>query len=105
MIAFQLINSFGEYSAAFLMRPVGATLFGEIGHRMLGRKNELFASIMLIMLPSVAMGLLTSREQLGALSPVLVVILRMIRVWSLPLIVLFNKCMFLMHRFVIFIRD
>ena len=60
------------------MRPVGAALFGEISHRMLGRKNELFASIMLIMLPSVAMGLLTSREQLGALSPVLVVILRMI---------------------------
>jgi len=75
----QLINSFGVYLAAFLMRPIGAILFGEIGDRTLGRKNALVISIVLITLPSVAMGLLPTYEQLGALSPVLLVILRMMQ--------------------------
>ena len=33
----QLINSFGVYLAAFLMRPLGAVLFGEMGDRIVGR--------------------------------------------------------------------
>ena len=76
----QLINSFGVYLAAFLMRPLGAILFGEIGDRTLGRKNALVISIVLITLPSVAMGLLPTYEQLGPVSPILLVILRMMQV-------------------------
>jgi len=54
----QLMNSFGVYLAAFLMRPIGAILFGEIGDRVVGRKHALAFSIVLITVPSVAMGLL-----------------------------------------------
>jgi len=75
----QLINSFGVYLAAFLMRPIGAVLFGELGDRLVGRKNALVFSIVLITVPSVLMGLLPSYEQWGVVAPILLVLLRMIQ--------------------------
>lgn len=73
----QLINSFGVYLAAFLMRPIGAILFGEIGDRMVGRKNALVFSILLITVPSVLMGVLPGYGSWGVLSPIILVVLRM----------------------------
>ena len=73
----QLINSFGVYLAAFIMRPVGAILFGELGDRLVGRKNALVFSIALITVPSVLMGVLPSYERWGMTSPILLVLLRM----------------------------
>eukprot|EP00566_Odontella_aurita_P014238 CAMPEP_0113527586 /NCGR_PEP_ID=MMETSP0015_2-20120614/1375_1 /TAXON_ID=2838 /ORGANISM="Odontella" /LENGTH=536 /DNA_ID=CAMNT_0000426031 /DNA_START=416 /DNA_END=2026 /DNA_ORIENTATION=+ /assembly_acc=CAM_ASM_000160 len=73
----QLINSFGVYLAAYLMRPLGAVLFGEIGDRIAGRKNALVFSIVLITVPSVIMGLLPTYEMWGITAPILLVILRM----------------------------
>lgn len=73
----QLINSFGVYFGAFLMRPLGAILFGEIGDRLVGRKHALVFSIWLITIPSILMGLLPTYETWGWVSPVLLVLLRM----------------------------
>jgi MFS family permease len=73
----QLINSFGVYLAAFLMRPLGAVLFGEIGDRMVGRKNALVFSIILITIPSILMGCLPTYYDWGWIAPVLLVILRL----------------------------
>jgi MHS family proline/betaine transporter-like MFS transporter len=75
----QLINSFGVYLAAFLMRPLGAILFGEMGDRMMGRRNALVFSIVLITVPSVAMGLLPTYDMWGTAAPILLVILRMMQ--------------------------
>jgi MHS family proline/betaine transporter-like MFS transporter len=75
----QLINSFGVYLAAFLMRPLGAILFGEIGDRMVGRKNALMFSILLITVPSILMGLLPKYETWGVCAPIILVILRMMQ--------------------------
>jgi MHS family proline/betaine transporter-like MFS transporter len=75
----QLINSFGVSLAAFLMRPLGAVVFGEIGDRILGRKNALVYSILLIAIPSILMGLLPTYETWGSLAPVLLVLLRMLQ--------------------------
>eukprot|EP00549_Striatella_unipunctata_P022342 CAMPEP_0118686820 /NCGR_PEP_ID=MMETSP0800-20121206/8030_1 /TAXON_ID=210618 ORGANISM="Striatella unipunctata, Strain CCMP2910" /NCGR_SAMPLE_ID=MMETSP0800 /ASSEMBLY_ACC=CAM_ASM_000638 /LENGTH=582 /DNA_ID=CAMNT_0006583917 /DNA_START=91 /DNA_END=1839 /DNA_ORIENTATION=- len=75
----QLINSFGVYLAAFLMRPLGAILFGEIGDRMMGRRNALVMSILLITIPSVLMGMLPTYEQWGPIAPILLVVLRMLQ--------------------------
>lgn len=75
----QLINSFGVYLAAFLMRPLGAVLFGEMGDRLVGRKNALVFSIVLITVPSILMGCLPTYNTWGWVSPVLLVILRMIQ--------------------------
>ena len=75
----QLINSFGVYLAAFLMRPLGAILFGEIGDRIFGRKHALVFSIILITVPSILMGLLPTYHTLGFIAPILLVILRMLQ--------------------------
>jgi len=75
----QLINSFGVYLAAFIMRPIGAILFGEIGDRVVGRKHALVFSILLITIPSVLMGILPGFETLGWTSPILLVLLRMMQ--------------------------
>ena len=75
----QLINSFGVYLAAFLMRPLGAIVFGEIGDRLVGRKYALVFSILLITIPSVLMGVLPGYKTWGWISPVLLVLLRMMQ--------------------------
>ncbi|CAB9505830.1 Putative proline/betaine transporter [Seminavis robusta] len=75
----QLINSFGVYLAAFIMRPLGAILFGEMGDRMVGRKDALAFSIILITVPSVLLGLLPTYETWGPVAPVCLVILRMMQ--------------------------
>jgi len=75
----QLINSFGVYLAAFLMRPAGAILFGEMGDRLVGRKNALVFSILLITVPSILMGCLPTYKTWGPVSPILLVILRMMQ--------------------------
>lgn len=72
-----MINSFGVYLAAFLMRPLGAVLFGEMGDRLVGRKNALVFSILLITIPSILMGCLPSFAVWGWASPILLVLLRM----------------------------
>lgn len=75
----QLVSSFGVYLAAFVMRPIGAIVFGEIGDRLVGRKHALVVSILLITVPSVLMGVLPAYEMWGMLSPVLLVLLRMMQ--------------------------
>ena len=75
----QLINSFGVYLAAFLMRPLGAVVFGEMGDRIVGRKNALVFSIVLITVPSILMGCLPTYATWGWISPVLLVLLRMMQ--------------------------
>lgn len=75
----QLINSFGVYLAAFLMRPLGAILFGEIGDRLLGRKNALIFSIVLITVPSILMGMLPKYDTWGWIAPTLLVLLRLLQ--------------------------
>jgi len=73
----QLINSFGVFLAAFLMRPIGAIVFGEIGDRICGRKHALVASIILITVPSVLMGILPTYYTIGNWAPALLVVMRM----------------------------
>lgn len=73
----QLIQSFGVYAVAFVMRPIGAICFGEIGDRIAGRKNALLISIVLITVPSILMGILPSYNTIGITAPILLVLFRM----------------------------
>jgi MFS transporter, MHS family, proline/betaine transporter len=54
-------------------------LFGEIGDRLLGRKHALVVSIILITVPSVAMGMLPTYDTWGKAAPICLVILRMMQ--------------------------
>ena len=71
-----LIAAFGAFAAGFLMRPVGAALFGHIGDRF-GRGRSLVLSVMLMAIPTFLIGLLPNYESIGMAAAVLMVLLRM----------------------------
>lgn len=73
-----LIAAYGAFAAGFLMRPVGAVLFGHIGDR-LGRKHALLLSVMMMAIPSLLIGLMPTFDQIGIAAGVILVILRMLQ--------------------------
>ncbi|NPA54128.1 MAG: MHS family MFS transporter [Aquificae bacterium] len=73
-----LIKSFAVFAVGFLMRPIGAILFGYIGDRF-GRKKALTISIIMMAVSTTAIGLLPTYAQIGILAPVLLVLLKLIQ--------------------------
>tara|TARA_R110002095_G_scaffold152203_1_gene131795 strand:- start:4894 stop:6192 length:1299 start_codon:yes stop_codon:yes gene_type:complete len=73
-----LIAAFGAFAAGFLMRPVGAVLFGHIGDRV-GRKKALMLSVMMMAVPTLLVGVLPTHAQIGISAAVLMVLLRMVQ--------------------------
>ncbi len=71
-----LLAAFGAFAVGFLMRPVGAVLFGHIGDRY-GRARALLLSIAMMAVPTVLMGLLPTYESIGMAASLLIVVLRM----------------------------
>jgi MHS family proline/betaine transporter-like MFS transporter len=71
-----LLAAFAAFAVGFLMRPVGAALFGHIGDRY-GRARALVLSVALMAVPTVLMGLLPTYETIGIAASVLIVLLRM----------------------------
>jgi MFS family permease len=69
------VASFGTLATGYLARPLGGALFGHFGDR-LGRKRMLILTMGLMGVASVLIGLLPTYEQVGALAPVLLVVLR-----------------------------
>jgi MHS family proline/betaine transporter-like MFS transporter len=72
------INTFGVFAAGFLMRPVGAALFGHIGDTV-GRKRALTLSVMLMAVPTFLIGILPTYEEVGTLTPLLLTLLRLLQ--------------------------
>lgn len=66
------------FGVAFIVRPFGAVLFGHFGDR-LGRKNTLVATLLLMGLATVGIGLLPTAGAIGPLAAVLLVALRCIQ--------------------------
>ena len=71
-----LLAAFAAFAVGFLMRPVGAAIFGHIGDRY-GRARALLFSIAMMAMPTVLMGLLPTYETIGIAASVLIVVLRM----------------------------
>lgn len=66
------------FSAAFWTRPLGAILFGYLGDKY-GRKNVLSATIFLMGVPTVVIGLLPGYEQIGMAAPIILLMVRMLQ--------------------------
>jgi len=73
-----LLATFGVFAAGFLMRPIGAIIFGHIGDKY-GRKLAFSASIMLMSFPTALIGILPSYSQIGILAPIFLVIIRLLQ--------------------------
>jgi MHS family proline/betaine transporter-like MFS transporter len=73
-----LVNTFGVFAAGFLMRPVGAILFGHLGDRM-GRKWALGLSVLLMAVPTALVGLLPTYHQIGLTAALLLLLVRLLQ--------------------------
>ncbi len=71
-----LLKSYAVFFLGFVMRPLGAVLFGYIGDRH-GRKKALMWSIYCMAIPTTLIGLLPTYQQVGAWSAVILIVLRL----------------------------
>ncbi|HDJ7535971.1 MFS transporter [Staphylococcus haemolyticus] len=77
----QLLFTFGTFAIAFLMRPIGALVFGYIGDKK-GRKVVLTTTISIMAISTLILGLLPTSEQIGVWAPILLLIVRMAQSFS-----------------------
>jgi len=70
--------SFSTYFVGFAARPIGAAIFGHIGDRI-GRKSALIATLLLMGIATALMGVLPGYTTIGALAPILLVVLRIVQ--------------------------
>lgn len=73
-----LLATFGVFAAGYVMRPLGAALFGNYGDTR-GRKAALGLSIGLMMGAMALIGLLPTEGSIGAAAPALLVLLRLVQ--------------------------
>lgn len=64
-----------SFAAGFVVRPIGALLFGRIGD-MIGRKYTFLATILIMGISTFIIGLIPNYSEIGILSPTLFVVLR-----------------------------
>lgn len=72
------IASMGTFGAAFLSRPVGAAVFGYFGDH-LGRKKTLVATLLIMALSTVTVGLVPSTTAIGMAAPLILIALRLVQ--------------------------
>ncbi|WP_239154402.1 MFS transporter [Amycolatopsis sp. FDAARGOS 1241] len=70
--------AFSTFAVGFLIRPVGAAVFGHFGDKF-GRKPTLVTAMMIMGVATTAIGLLPSYATLGVAAPILLVVLRLIQ--------------------------
>ncbi|RAV32455.1 MFS transporter [Corynebacterium heidelbergense] len=76
-----LVKTFGLFAISFLIRPLGAFVWGHIGDRY-GRKTALSWSIMIMTGATFCIALLPSHATVGVLAPILLLLLRLIQGFS-----------------------
>src|SRR5438128_2468975 len=67
------ILSFSTFTVGFIARPLGAVVFGYLGDRV-GRKSTLVATLLLMGLSTVLVGLMPTYDRIGAAAPVLLAV-------------------------------
>jgi metabolite-proton symporter len=72
------IASMGTFAAAFFARPLGAAVFGHFGDR-LGRKKTLVATLLIMGLSTVAVGLVPTTATIGIGAPLILLMLRLLQ--------------------------
>ncbi len=73
-----LIATYGIFAAGFLMRPLGAAVFGWFGDRY-GRVRTMQISVAMMAVPTLLLGLLPTYAQVGVLAPILLVTVRLLQ--------------------------
>ncbi|MGN6328022.1 MAG: MFS transporter [Rhodanobacter sp.] len=72
------LQVFGIFAAGYLARPLGGIVLAHYGDT-LGRKKMFMLSVLLMALPTLGIGLLPVYAQIGALAPLLLLLLRVVQ--------------------------
>lgn len=73
-----LLLSFAVFATGFIARPVGGLVSGYLGDRF-GRRRVLVATLLTMGVATALIGLLPAHAQVGALAPMLLVVLRLVQ--------------------------
>jgi metabolite-proton symporter len=73
-----LLASFATIGVSFVARPLGGVIAGHLGDR-LGRKGMLVATLLLMGVSTVGVGLLPTYATIGVAAPILLVVLRLLQ--------------------------
>ncbi|GAA1602381.1 MFS transporter [Leucobacter chromiireducens] len=73
-----LLSAFAVFAISFLVRPIGAIIFGRLGDR-LGRKQTLSIVILAMALATLVLGLLPGYHSIGILAPILLIVTRVVQ--------------------------
>ena len=72
------LASFGTFAVGMFARPVGAFIFGHFGDRV-GRKSMLMFTMLMMGLPTIAIGLIPTYESIGVWAAVALVTFRLLQ--------------------------
>ncbi|MGN6406436.1 MFS transporter, partial [Sinomonas sp.] len=73
-----IIAAFGTQFIGFVARPIGAAIFGHFGDRI-GRKATLMATLFLMAIGTVLIGVLPTYQAIGVWAPLLLTALRVVQ--------------------------
>lgn len=73
-----LIATYGVFAAGFLMRPLGACLFGWMGDTV-GRSKTMKISVIMMAVPTVLLGCLPTYDSVGIWAPAMLVVIRLVQ--------------------------
>ena len=73
-----LIATFATFAIGFLMRPLGALIFGYLGDKV-SRKNVLTTSMFLMAAPSLIIAITPTFATIGVFAPILLILMRMLQ--------------------------
>lgn len=76
-----LLSTFALFGVSFVVRPLGAIVFGHIGDRW-GRKTVLISSILMMSLATAVIGMLPTYSTVGILAPMLLLLCRLLQGFS-----------------------
>jgi len=72
------LAAFATYSVGFFARPLGGIVFGHFGDRI-GRKSMLLATLLLMGVPTIVIGLIPAYDAIGYWAAVILVAMRVIQ--------------------------
>lgn len=73
-----LLATFAVFAVSFLVRPVGAIIFGRLGDRI-GRKHTLSLVILAMAVATLVLGILPTYSTIGVLAPILLIVTRIVQ--------------------------
>ncbi len=72
------VQTFGIFAAGYLAHPLGGIIMAHFGD-LVGRKKMFTLSILLMALPTLAIGLLPTYSSVGIIAPLLLLLMRILQ--------------------------